>query len=137
MSNIKNDEKILLLKKQISEKREKIDGIKRFTPITNCMLILSGESHNINTLTKDQLILILVVLTGYKNSATELGLLEEWKISGYNINLWIEDIKAKLEVLSRKEEEKKLKLMEDKLSQMLSNEKKIELEIDEIEAMLK
>jgi len=42
------------------------------------------------------------------------------------------DIKAKLDFVSRKEEENKRKAMEAKLHQLLSNEKKIELEIDEI-----
>ena len=46
-------------------------------------------------------------------------------------------MKNKLEVLSVKQEEAKLKQMESKLSQLLSNEKKVELELEEIMKELK
>ncbi|MFB0830237.1 hypothetical protein [Brevibacillus laterosporus] len=41
---------------------------------------------------------------------------------------WIKDLKSKLDIVRRKEEEHKLKVMETKLHQLLSNEKKVELE---------
>ena len=63
-------------------------------------------------------------------SAKDLNI--DYVVSGFNIWEWIIDIKSKLEFVSRKEEENKLKVMESKLHQLLSNEKKVELEIDEI-----
>ena len=137
MTNVKNDEKILLLKSQIQEKRDKVDKIKRFTPVTNCMLNLNSVNYNINILSKDELIGMLVVLNAYKMSAIELGLLDCYVISNYPVTDWIIDIKAKLEFLSRRDEENKLKAMERKLIELLSNEKKVELQLDEIESMLK
>lgn len=51
--------------------------------------------------------------------------------------MWIKDIKSKLSVLALKREENDLKKMESKLDKLLSEDKKTELEIDEIAALLK
>jgi hypothetical protein len=136
MSN-NNDQKILELKKQIAEKKKKIGKSQKFVPITNCSIELDGIRNNIQVLGKEQIISLLVKLNALATSAKELGLLDEYKISGFNIMDWITDLKSKLDLISRKDEEQKLKMMEAKLDQLLSNEKKVELEIDEIASMLK
>lgn len=130
-----NDKKILELKNQIKEKREKLKSIGRFTPVTNCILDLDGVKSNIQVLKKDQLVLCACQLQSYKHSAKELGY--ELKINGFTIDDWLKDIVARIDILSVKEEETKLKAMEDKLSTLLSNRKKVELEIEAIESMLK
>lgn len=130
-----NDNRILELKEQIKIKRDKLSKVGRFAPITNCIIDLDGTKSNIQALKKDQLILLACKLQSYKRSADELSL--ELNISGFSVNDWLTDIKAKLEILSVKDEEAKLKAMEEKLTTLLSNEKKVELEIDEIENMLK
>ncbi|AIG26138.1 hypothetical protein BRLA_c018160 [Brevibacillus laterosporus LMG 15441] len=70
----------------------------------------------------------MVKLNAYTISAKELGLLNDYIISGFNVMDWIKDLKSKLDIVRRKEEEHKLKVMETKLHQLLSNEKKVELE---------
>ena len=130
-----NDNRILELKKQIKEKREKLNGIGRFSPITNCVLELDNSKMNIQVLRKDQLVLLACKLQSYKRSAEELDL--ELNISGYNVNDWLSDIKSRIDILSVKDEEAKLKAMEEKLTTLLSNEKKVELEIDAIAELLK
>lgn len=130
-----NDNKILELKKQIEEKREKLKSVKRFSPITNCIIELDGTKHNIQVLKKEQLILIACKLQSYKNSSKELDL--ELNINGFNVDDWLSDIKSRLDILSVKDETSKLSSMEDTLTDLLSNEKKVELEIEEIEKMLK
>ena len=137
MSNVINDSKIITLKNQISEKRKQIDKIKKFIPITNCSIEVDGIRSNIQVLAKEQLIALVVKLNSYVTSAKELGLLDEYTISGFKTEDWIVDIKSKLDIVSRKDEERKLKDMEEKLDRLLSNEKKTELEINEIENMLK
>lgn len=136
MSNV-NDKKIMELKKQIAEKKVKLEGISRFVPITNCSIELDGQRYNLNTLQKEQLIPLMVRLNLYRISAKDLELTEAFNISGYKPEEWITDLKAKLDILSKKDEERKLKAMEDKLDRLLSDEKKTELELDDIEAMLK
>ena len=58
------------------------------------------------------------------------------EISGYYASEWIVDIKSKIEIITYKEKEKELKVLEAKLDKMLSDEKKTELELDEIAALL-
>lgn len=67
-------------------------------------------------------------------SAKDLGI--NLVISGYNISEWITDIKCKIEIFEYKQKEADLKALEAKLDKMLSDEKKTELELDEIAALL-
>jgi len=129
-TNVSNDSKIMELKKQIEEKKAKLIKSQKFSPITNSSIELDGVRTNIQVLNKEQLTYLLVKLNSYAISAKELEI--DFVISGYHIVDWIADIKSKLDFVSRKEEENKLKVMESKLHQLLSNEKKVELEIDEI-----
>lgn len=69
-------------------------------------------------------------------SAKDLNM-SDFEISGYSVTAWIKDIKSKLEVSDLKKEESDLKKMESKLDKLLSDDKKTELEIDEIAALLK
>ena len=134
----KNDERILELKKQIEDKKSKLGSkIKRFIPLTNMSLELDGSRLNINVLNKDQLIKILVILNSYLISATDLEVEDEFILSGYKLAEWISDIKNRLYLLNTKEEEKILAGMESKLSKMLSDEKQVELELDEMSSFLK
>ena len=130
MANETNDSKIMVLKKQIEEKKIKLGKSQKFTPITNCSIELDGVRTNIQVLNKEQLTYLLVKLNSYALSAKSLEI--DFVISGYHVADWITDIKSKLDFVSRKEEENKLKVMESKLHELLSNEKKVELEIDEI-----
>ncbi|WP_339193806.1 hypothetical protein MKY95_18810 [Paenibacillus sp. FSL P4-0176] len=135
MANL-NDSKILELKKQIEEKKKSVGKSKKFTPVTNCSIELDGVRINIQTLNKDQIISLLVKLNSYAASAKELDLLEQYVISGYGVSDWIEDLKSKLDFINSKDEEQKLRLMESKLDKLLSDDKKVELELNEIAEML-
>lgn len=136
MSNQKNDDKILELKQQIEKKKAEFRVVKRFSPITNCSIEIDGMRYNIQTLNENQLILMLIKLNMYRLSAKDLNLVQDIFISSYNINDWISDIQDKLSVLNYNTELSKLKAMETKLEKMLSDEKKTELELDEIANML-
>lgn len=136
MANI-NDQKILELKKQIEEKQKKVKKAQKFSPITNCSIEVDGTRFNLNVLSKEQTISMLVKLNAYAMSAKEMDLIEQYIICNYNVVDWISDLKSKLEFMSRKEEEAKLKAMEAKLDKLLSNDKRVELEIDEIAELLK
>jgi hypothetical protein len=132
-----NDEKIIKLKQQIEEKRKSLSKAKKFVPITNCILELDGITTNIQILSKEKLALLLVKLNLYKMSMENLNMsFDKIIISGYDVRDWIMDILAKTDIIHYKEEEQKLKTMEDKLEKLLSNEKKTELAIDEIAKML-
>lgn len=130
----KNDERVLQLKKIIDDKKAELKSVKRFTPITNCVLDLEGQKYNLNVLQLADLKLLLIKLNMYLISAKDLGI--KFEIAGYNIAEWITDIKSKIEIFEHKKKESELKALETKLDKMLSDEKKTELELDEITALL-
>ena len=134
----KNDDRILELKKQIETKKKAIaEKNTRFIPETNCILNLDGVTSNLNVCSDDALLLLLIRLNSYLMSAKDLNM-ADFEISGYSVTAWIKDIKSKLEVSGlMKKEESDLKKMESKLDKLLSDDKKTELEIDEIAALLK
>lgn len=130
----KNDERVLQLKEIIDKKKLGLKGAKKFTPLTNCILDLEGQKYNLNVLRLNDLQLLLVRLNMYLMSAKDLKI--NLEISGYNIAEWITDIKCKIEIFEYKKKEAELKTLEVKLDKMLSDEKKAELELDEIAALL-
>lgn len=97
---------------------------------------MDGMTINFNVCSDDALLLLLIRLNSYLISAKDLNM-TDFEISGYSVTAWIKDIKSKLEVSSLKKEESDLKKMESKLDKLLSDDKKTELEIDEIAALLK
>jgi len=131
-----NDDKIMLLKSQIAEKKKGLKGKKKFSPLTNCSIELDGIRMNLQVLNREGLTHLLVKLNSYLLSAVDLGLDEEYVISGYVIDQWITDIKLKLEILKYEEEDRKLKVLENKLHVLLSSEKQVSLAIEEIESMI-
>lgn len=131
----KNDERVLQLKEIIEKKKSELKIVKRFIPITNCILDLEGQKYNLNVLQSIDLQLLLIKLNMYLMSAKDLGV--DLELSGYNITEWITDIKGKIEIFEYKKKESELKTLEAKLDKMLSDEKKTELELDEIAALLK
>ena len=70
-------------------------------------------------------------------SAKDLGYdITELEISGYSLDKWLDDIRSFLEVKAYREEKRKLDKLEQQLTALLSDDKKTELEIDSIAAML-
>jgi hypothetical protein len=132
-----NDDVILELKKRIDEKKKALKGAEKFSPITNCSLELGAQRFNIQVSGKEQLTDLLVMLNAYRNSAIELEVNAEYRISGYSLDDWITDIKARLMNLNRNIEQGKLKSLEDKLDSLLSSEKRVELELEDIKNLLK
>ena len=60
----------------------------------------------------------------------------DFKLSGYSLDEWISDISKKLETHEVKQKQNELKAMEAKLDKLLSEDKKTELELDDIAALL-
>lgn len=92
--------------------------------------------YNLNVCSKEELTLLLIKLNGYTLSANALDI-EIPVICGYGIEQWMPDIKAKLKVYAVRDKESKLKSLEFQLTQLLSEDKKTELEIDRIAELSK
>ena len=131
-----NDEKIMLLKSQIAERKKGLKVKKKFSPLTNCSIELDGARYNLHVSQKEILTNLLVKLNMYRLSVVDLNLEDEYIMSGFSVDEWITDIKLKLEILRYEEEDRKLKVLEQKLHNLLSLDKKVELEIGEIESMI-
>lgn len=132
-----NDERVMNLKKQIEEKKQSLGKKKRFVPVTNCSLELDGLRYNLNVLGREQLITLLIRLNIHRLSAIDLGLLNEFSVSRYSVDDWMTDIRSKMEIIVQREEESRLQQLENQLHTLLSSDKKVELEIDSLEAMIK
>lgn len=130
----KNDERVLQLKKLIKSKRSEL-STQKFVPMTNCVLYMEDKKYNLNVLQEKELEFLMVKLNAYSMSADNLKI--DLVISGYGVNEWLADINGKLAVITDKKKRDELKALEAKLDKMLSDEKKTELELDEIAALLK
>ena len=130
----KNDERVLQLKKLIETKKAEL-STQRFVPMTNCVLDMEDKKYNLNVLQEKELEFLMVKLNAYSMSADNLKI--NLVISGYGVNEWLTDISGKLAVIIDKKKQDELKTLESKLDKMLSDEKKTELELDEIAALLK
>ena len=133
----KNDDRILELKKQIEEKKTTLmEKNTKFSPETNCILILDGTTYNLNVLNDESLTFLKIQLYTYKMAVIDMKI-TDFKISGYSLDDWISDINKKLETHEIKQKQNELKAMEAKLDKLLSEDKKTELELDDIAALLK
>lgn len=123
-----NDAAIIALQEKVAKKRESITKAKRFAPITNCSLDLGFFRSNINTCDIEQLKHLMVYLNMYKMSAKELKFTDP-QLCGFAVNDWLTDLQARLDNLSRHKDMQVLKKMEAKLSKLLSEEKRTEMEL--------
>lgn len=128
----KNDAVIMGLKAQIAGKKASLGTSQRFVPVTNCSLEVDGVRYNLHTLSKDIIIALLVKLTSYNETAKALKYEEDYTLSGFLVKDWIKDLQGKLAQLIRNEEEKTLHAWERKLETLMSEDKRVELELQEI-----
>ena len=134
----KNDDRILMLKDQIDEKKKELGKQPRFSPITTCMFNYNGNRVNIHTLTSVKDInAMLVYFNIYAMSAKDLDIdLEDVCCDGFSVADWMEDLNAKRAVVEYSEKKAQLTALEKKLDKLLSDDKKTELEIDAIADLL-
>lgn len=132
----KNDDRILELKKQVENKKKEIAKKNvKFVPETNLIIEINGQRMNINVLSEKDLKSLLVILNMYRMSSADLEM-NDFEISGYKVDKWMNDVRAKINMKTLKREETELKELESKLDKLLSDDKKTELELDSIAALL-
>ena len=134
----KNDDRILMLKKQIDDKKQELGKQPRFSPITTCMFTYNGNRVNIHTLTSAKDInAMLVYFNIFAMSAENLGInCEDIAMDGFSVLDWMEDLNAKKAVVEYNAQKAQLAALEKKLDKLLSDDKKTELEIDAIADLL-
>lgn len=130
----KNDQQILELRKKIEEKEKALNLVRkhtRFSPVTNLVIDFEGAKQNLNVLKKDSLKYLYVKLYMINEASKELNF-GDIVVSGFTVEQWLGDISAKLKDLDIKEEQARLEAMEQRLMRLLSEETRVELEIDEL-----
>ncbi|UXQ89070.1 hypothetical protein Thu_227 [Bacillus phage Thurquoise] len=135
-----NDEKVLALKQLVDAKKEKLAGKKsaRYKALTTCTLDLDGTRHNFNVLNKKQLTGILVRLHALVLAAEDLEIeIDVVELSGFPLSHWITDLKGKINEVAIREEEAELRKAEAALDKLLSQGKKVELELNSLAELLK
>lgn len=131
----KHDQMIADLQLKIEQKREALGKAQKFTPITNCSLELDGTRYNINTLDRNGTAFLLIKLNALEMSRKDLGL-DEMMIMSWTFAQWMQDLKARFAYLNRKDEEAKLKTLENSLKNLLSTDAKVALELKNIADMI-
>lgn len=131
-----NDNTILGLKKQIEDKKKALRGIERFVPKTNCSLQLYGERINLHAASKTALTLAMLNLASLIKAAEDMNVLDTFKLDGFTLSEWFSDVSSKLLIMDKQQEEARLKALEAKLTELLSDEKKTELIIDELKDLI-
>lgn len=132
---MKNDNQILELKGQIQTKKSELEKIK-FNPLTNCQLELWGQRFNLHVSNRDTLMMLVSTIKMLSDNNEVLFPGYPLMISGFSTSDWIVDIKNKIKSLTYREEETKLNALEKRLHELLSTDKKVELELDDIKKMI-
>lgn len=134
----KNDEMILQLKKKVEEQKAELAKLPRtLQSETSTVFRPDVENLNLRVMSVEQLKLLKVKLHTYAMAAADLKIgIDEVVISGYSIDKWMHDIDTQISVLTRAEKEKKLKETEATLNRMLSDDKRTELELQELAKIL-
>jgi len=140
----KNDARILELKKLIEEKRAKLgdpgdfSSVTKFSPETNCLFVWNNEKQNIRVLREDKLPFFIALFHSLLVSAEAQDLpLASVKLNGNPVQGLLNDCKVRYDALIRADELRDLQRAEHKLNELLSEDKKTELEVDALEALLR
>lgn len=148
MTNVKNnDDRVLKLKALADEKRAAI-AENNVTPkyLTSKILVLDGVTYNLNVMNSMEEVIMLMAKIGSLATGFSMFVIghdidpdkfyDSFKVSGYHVDDWAEDVQTRLQQLLLKEDKALLAKIEKKLDELLSEEKKTELELDELEKLL-
>lgn len=128
----KNDKIILDLKKEI-EKKKKLIKDQRFNPTTNCSLELDGARYNLHVINQETILFLVGKLRAMELALSTIFQGDQHiKIGGYFVHEWIEDLLNKYKILDIVIEKQRLKVLEDKLHNLLTTDTKVGLEIEDL-----
>jgi len=138
---MKKDKVIEQLLSEIETQKSEIKNFKKPQLKTNMSLTYNNDRLNLNVQQDDKLIEILAWLNVYQSSYLEMknkhNLTVEFKPSNYTFEEWEHDIVWRLKSLEISEKKKDLAVKESRLKDLRSQDRKEELEIEEIMNSLK
>lgn len=125
------DDVILKYKVDIEKLEEEISNIK-WKPITNCKVEFLNKEFNLNVFNDhNQLVEVWAYYNSLKCAYDKFKNLNITK-NGFKLSEWLEDIESRILYISNKEKSKTLKSMKSKLEALLSDDKKVELELNSL-----
>ena len=136
----KNDEKIVLLKKKLEEKRNELDKVEpsKHHFRTNLMFDGFGRKMNLNTIgTANEALEWRVWLNTYCKSALDLGFEKHSVlVSNFTLEDWCYDLDFIYQSKLYQDKKKEFNKLAKRLDELLSNDKKVELELEDIADIL-
>lgn len=135
-----NDEKIVSLMNVIKEKKESIGAEPKFRPATTCNLCIDMTMKtNIHTIiTVEEANKALMMLGLYELACEKIGIdANSAMIGDFSISDWKKDLLSRKELLEYKKKVRELNSLESQLNGMMSDTKKTELALGDIEKLLK
>ena len=142
MGSSKNDILIKKMMEKVEEQKENLGIKERHVLKTNGIFKYENGSYfNINTVSDPT---IFVVALSYllekklcfNDACVRLGVSEEYKHDGYSIEDWEEDFINKINVIKYEKNKKKLEDTKKKLSTLVSEEARTEMELENIKEAL-
>ena len=142
----KNDERALKLLTVLKEKKEKVEKLSKPQYQTNMTFYYPFVNKNVNLhVCNDENTLIeyytyisstIIDRTNAKRDLLDDEEAEAVILDGFTLEQWRTDFKTKLGVINIRKEKESLKIMEEKINNMISPEKRTELELELMEREL-
>ena len=142
MSKEKNDTVIKELMKQVETQKEALGAKERVSWFTNGSFQRdSGFHFNINTVTEGSVLaealgFLIVQAEGFGKACDILGVDAPFKWQGFSLKEWQDDFETRMRVVEWNKKKKLLENTQAKLSQLVSEEARTEMELDDIKALL-
>jgi len=132
-----NDDKIKDLIKVVAEKRKSMGARPRISLKTNGVLRI-GDSHSNLNIINDIPVLLDICSSlvrqkeSFETAAQLLDVGNQFSCNGYSFSDWLDDFKARVTLIKWEEKKKELVKLENQLSNLVSEEAKTEMELEEI-----
>ena len=125
-TTLTNDDRIILLKQKIEDKRTALKGANTWPRlITNCQLTMDGIKYNLHT-GGDTLTLLYLKLNALRMSAYDLQIDPSTiMLDGFYLADWMHDIKELRAVEQTRKQAAELKAAETRLNSLLSADKRL------------
>lgn len=138
----KNDDKIKQLLNKVDVEKKKLGPKIKVSYNTNCIFKYDDRRYfNLNTVTDtnvlvEALAFLLEKEAMYKEAAKRLDVdFNNLEWLGFSLNYWEEDFKLRAKVIKYNEQLDKLGKMQKQLNQLVSEEARTEMALEEIEKM--
>lgn len=138
-----NDDKVLKLMNEVKKRKLEIATSEKAAWTTNCSLNINGKTINLHVV-NDVNVLVGALAALLRNRANHVEAAKllgfdkpaPFEHDGYSLEDWLADMKIRATKIQIAQKRKDLERYEAQLDKLLSNDKKVELELDQLEKEL-